>query len=347
MDNMNYVDRYVAQVGKLLPEAQRADVEKELRTLIDDMLTESFGEKESYSFEEVETVLNKLGRPEKLAASYSERPSCLIGPELYARYIKILKIVLLVSGVGVFFALCLSGMVDMAKGEELSYSGFAGWFGEALGSAYSAMIGGAFWLTVFFAAVERSPELRKKLNLDAFSIKELPEVSSSTDKIKLGEPISSIVFTSLVLILFNCAPQLIGIWCMGSDRPLTIIPFFDLGKFSAFLPLFNITLVLGILREGLRIISGKHKPWLFAVTTALNAVCIAIMGFLCTRKDIFNTSLAGSAGEWSSEIAGNAFVMRFLESFGVIFFAAVIFALVLDTVSSLVSTVKAMRIRES
>ena len=54
------IDRYVYQVGRWLPAAQRADIERELRGLIDDMLAARTDEPAK---EDVNAVLRELGHP--------------------------------------------------------------------------------------------------------------------------------------------------------------------------------------------------------------------------------------------------------------------------------------------
>ena len=76
------IDRYVYQVVRRLPQSQRADIEAELRGLIDDMLSARGGGKR----EDVIAVLRELGRPAELAFRYSGSRRSLIGPEYYDTY---------------------------------------------------------------------------------------------------------------------------------------------------------------------------------------------------------------------------------------------------------------------
>jgi hypothetical protein len=96
---MKLVDLYVAEVGARLPEKSRADIEKELRSMIEDML-EDESRKQDRSVDEamVVDVLKRLGPPQKMAASY-QPPRYLVGPELYPHFINTLRIVLSVVAV--------------------------------------------------------------------------------------------------------------------------------------------------------------------------------------------------------------------------------------------------------
>ncbi|HOV26477.1 MAG TPA: hypothetical protein PK566_09005 [Pseudobacteroides sp.] len=82
---MDLINRYVYAVTKSLPEKQREDIEKELRTLIDDMIEEN---DEPVSYEKkVEKVLLELGDPEKLADNYRGSKRYFIGPKFYEKYL--------------------------------------------------------------------------------------------------------------------------------------------------------------------------------------------------------------------------------------------------------------------
>lgn len=74
------VERYVHQVGRYLPKKERADIEKELRSLIQDQLDDRFGP--SPATTDVASVLTELGEPRQMAASY-HREQYLVGPDLY------------------------------------------------------------------------------------------------------------------------------------------------------------------------------------------------------------------------------------------------------------------------
>ncbi len=90
---MNLIERYVREIGRRLPPKNRSDIEKEIRSALEDML-EDRSKKESRAIDEEMTiqVLKEYGKPEKVAASYqSER--YLVGPQLFPTFWMIVKIV--------------------------------------------------------------------------------------------------------------------------------------------------------------------------------------------------------------------------------------------------------------
>ena len=99
-----WMERYIYQVVRRLPKAQRGEVEMELRELISDM----FEEKGS-----MEDVLAALGNPAVFAGQYRDGSRCLIGPEYYDRYVWLLKIVLICVSVTVPIVSVISGVLEL------------------------------------------------------------------------------------------------------------------------------------------------------------------------------------------------------------------------------------------
>jgi len=115
------IDRYVEEVGQNLPRRLRGDVKAEMRSSLEDSALEDSALEDSAledSVEDrsraagpapdegqvVEMLLKELGPPEKMAASYLP-PKYLIGPRLYPTFALVMKIVLVVAGVGYLIAL--------------------------------------------------------------------------------------------------------------------------------------------------------------------------------------------------------------------------------------------------
>ena len=96
---MNLIDLYAREVGYNLPEKMKADIEKEIRSLIEDNLEDESQKTGRPVDEEMQVeVLQRLGPPEKVAASYLP-PRYLIGPELYPHFLTTLRIVLVVVAI--------------------------------------------------------------------------------------------------------------------------------------------------------------------------------------------------------------------------------------------------------
>ena len=83
-----FVERYVHQVGAYLPRKERADIEAELRSQIQDQLDDRYQDTPTQA--EVEAVLAELGEPRLMAASY-QPDRYLVGPKLYPMLMLVLR----------------------------------------------------------------------------------------------------------------------------------------------------------------------------------------------------------------------------------------------------------------
>jgi hypothetical protein len=94
---MNLIDRYVAEVGKNLPLLKgREDIEKELRSTLEDMLEDRISTTGRMRDEAMEIeLLKEYGSPQQVAATYNPQPY-LIGPRLFPFFLMVLKIVITV-----------------------------------------------------------------------------------------------------------------------------------------------------------------------------------------------------------------------------------------------------------
>lgn len=102
--HQDLIERYIYAVIKTLPTRMREDVERELHSLISDMLEERCQDMPSTEHD-VLVVLTELGRPAELAAKYRpERASYLIGPGYYAAYKFLLGLVLAAVAFGLAVA---------------------------------------------------------------------------------------------------------------------------------------------------------------------------------------------------------------------------------------------------
>ncbi|MDD2575435.1 MAG: hypothetical protein PHD47_03080 [Acholeplasmataceae bacterium] len=182
----NLIDRYVYDVTKKLKEEQRAEIDKELRAHIYDMLNGDESE------DNVKKVLTNLGAPSKLASNYKE-PRYLIGPELFDDYLSVLKIVIIVFGI---IAL-ISGLIQLFKPDDNIFETFIDvLFGSIIGSLFT----GFALTTLVFAILEyRNVKLRPE-----FKVESLPQIPKTPSKKNLRvetivEIILSIVFGGLFM----------------------------------------------------------------------------------------------------------------------------------------------------
>ena len=241
---MKLIDRYAAQVGKHLPAKTREDIERELKSTLEDMLEDRSQKLGRPVDEALELeLLKEYGAPDKVAETYHSS-RYLIGPRLYPMFTFVLKIVFTVLS-----ALALVGLVV-----ALSKVGFAGReFAQTLMQTASGYVGGAITafgnIVIVFAILDRVlPDSEiKGLKTDqewdpATLLKE-----QDPDAVKRGELIGEIIFTFIALVMINFYPQILGL-SFSVDGEWFFVPMFS-DAFFRFLPWINLTFLAEIILD--------------------------------------------------------------------------------------------------
>jgi hypothetical protein len=208
---MNLINTYVSEVGRRLPNKTRADIEAEIRSILQDMLEER-SQKTGKPVDDEMTlvILKEYGAPEKVAASYlGDR--YLIGPRLYPIFMMVLRIVLMVIGIlaaiGLGIAVYQTTLTPLNALETIIKA-----IANFVASAFTALGN----VVIIFAIVEwalyRAGEkldikgLPKEKEWDPRSLTKL----SPSSQIKMGETIIEIVGCFAAIVIFNFYPQIIG-----------------------------------------------------------------------------------------------------------------------------------------
>jgi len=157
------------------------------------------------------SAIAELGDPMVLAARYSGRPLRLIGPALYPDW---KRAVIALELVVVPIVLVVIALVWLIKGEPV---------GEAVGASlwisFEVAIQLAFWITVAFAAIERSPKMRRT-SLMPWTPELLPDTSTEpTAKGVLFVAAYSAAFIAVFVVSWFVSP-----FTDASGAPIT---FFD------------------------------------------------------------------------------------------------------------------------
>lgn len=254
-----WMERYIYQVVRRLPKAQRGEVEMELRELISDM----FEEKGS-----MEDVLAALGNPAVFAGQYRDGSRCLIGPEYYDRYVWLLKIVLICVSVTVPIVSVISGVLELRNTvlPEIVYAAASVAVDAVVSTAVACMsaFGG---LTLVFAVLERQKtkwELRlahdsanRQDGRTAWTPGQLPPVPVRKAEIGRGDSAVSLVFILLLALLLIFWPQLFSVFFKDGGS-IVSVPFFNLAQWEKILPLLLIGLAAGFVDEMIRLITGFY-----------------------------------------------------------------------------------------
>jgi hypothetical protein len=279
----NWIDRYVAQVGRSLPQKKRTDIEKEIRSLIEDML-EDRSQAEGREADEAMTlaVLKEMGEPEKVAAGYLPE-KYLIGPQIYPLFMLVLKIVLLVlAGVALFGLVVSIGKEAMQPLDVLKMSGKA--FLDYTSTALQALGN----IVLVFAIIQWAwPKVKVDLHDGEWNPRELEPVEDPL-RVNRFEMLWNIIFALIGLLLFNFYSEYVGIYSntdgVWSFQPVLAEGFFD------YLPWFNAIWILTILLNVVLLRRGRWDTITRLASIGLSifiiAVCASIL--MTGPENLFN-----------------------------------------------------------
>jgi hypothetical protein len=268
---MELIDRYIYEIGENLPEKNRADIEAEIRSVLQDTLdSRSTEEGRPIDEEMVVAVLKEFGSPEKVAQSYQE-PRYLIGPRMFPIFWMVLRIVmvviLIVATVGLGVRLSQPDVLA-ADMPEMVLQAIAGLANSAL-----AALGNL----VFIFAI-----------LDYFIGKKI-QASKEWDPRKLSDkpageqvnPVGTIVeitLNAVVLLLLNFYPNLIAVyWPSGGQWASS--PIFS-EVFFRYLPFINLILLFDIVKDLLLLRQRAYTRglvWMGVVHSVLNIILVGMM----------------------------------------------------------------------
>lgn len=235
---MNLLDKYVAEVGKHLPRGQRADIEKELKSTLEDMLEER-GQAGAADEAAVIQLLKDYGEPRRVAESYSG-PRYLIGPRLYPTFELVVKIVM-----AVLFALALAGLAFSLSRSSLTGHEFLNTLGRSALDLFAGLISAFGNIVLVFAILERVLPLKEfEKDKEEWNPADLAK-EPDPDRVSFGEQIVGIFFLSLFLIVFNLYPNIIGIGFFDENHWVFISPILS-DAFFGYLPWLNVLILLQI-----------------------------------------------------------------------------------------------------
>lgn len=293
---MNLIDRYVAEVGKYLPRRNRADIEAEIRSTLEDMLDER---KQGEGPDDEATVIQLLkeyGTPRKVAESYGAK-QYLIGPRLYPTFILVSQI-----AISVLLVIMLVGLGLGLADTELTGPGFLLTVGESLLDMLGSLIAVFGNIVLVFAILERTlpaDELEKEIEeWDPAKLASEPD----PDRVKFGDQIFTILFTAAFLIVLNLYPDILGFGFRYNDEWVFISPILS-DTFFRYLPYINILGLLEIVLSIILLRQAVWQAWTRITHILLNLGNIALAGAMLrgpslvalTAGDFAGTPLADSA----------------------------------------------------
>lgn len=280
---MSLIDRYVAEVGRYLPEKDRSDIEAEIRTMVDDMLEER-GRSAAEDEKVVAETLEQIGDPKLLAARYAPPKRYLIGPEWYEGYLIVLRRVL-------FTALPIVAVVTFVLALSNSPLDFIGALGDAVARAFNIGTQILFWVTLVFVLLERSGEKPDDLpesGSRGWTVDQLPAMPRRR-QISVGESVMNIVLLLFVLIWIVLPTALA--YFQGETAP---VPFLNPDLWNFWLPLLFVIIGLTLVHELFKLRIGNWTRPLMITNVILGLATIGYILALITTQDVINPAFAAT-----------------------------------------------------
>ncbi|XID91947.1 hypothetical protein ACF3MZ_26260 [Paenibacillaceae bacterium WGS1546] len=286
---MNLIDQYVYAVVKRLPEKARADVEKELRANIEDMLPDD------YTDADVQHALLTLGNPAVLANRYRDNPRYLIGPELYGNYLYVMKVVMLVA----LFSIPVAAFTSVVT--DARYMGVYE-IAMQIVVQFALMAVQAFYIifacvTILFAILDRVDRkyVQWPFTGKPWTIQDLDEVPPPSSAIGKSGPIFLIVFSVLAGGALSLFPHLIG-WSRKDDG-WSITLLFNLDVLRAYVPALVALTAFSVILASLQLIGRRWTMRLALINAALQASSIVFVCLFLLDPHLFAESFIAIAAE--------------------------------------------------
>ena len=293
MNSLDLIDRYIAEVGKNLPKKTRLDIEAEILSAIEDMLTER-SRKTGKAVDEEMTVevLKEYGAPRKVAASYQPE-RYVIGPKLFPSFLTVLQVILPILAAIALVKMGISlGQVELTF-ENVFEAIFLG-IVNFLGMAFTALGG----ILVLFAIVQWAlPEF--KAMSEEWDPSQLPQ-ATTRNRVETGRALLEIFGAGLAVVLFNIFPQAVnlghhanGQWWIGFAAieaggawSTTILS----QAFFSYLPALTILWVLTILLDVVLFSRCCWETWTRWCAFGLKVVTIGLAGIMLAGPALVSIS---------------------------------------------------------
>jgi hypothetical protein len=282
---MTWIERYLAAVLRSIPEPKRTDVERELRSSIEDAIEERVGQGEERTAVE-RSVLESLGDPAQLAAGYTGRPTYLIGPELFPLYRKFVPRLIAIL---VPIAAIVMMVLKLAGGGE-----FADAIAAGISGAISTGINIAFWSSLTFVFLEwAGPARQARSELVAatgrWTLERLPKIS--TGRITVSEAAGEIVTVLITLGILVFVASLTTTDASGAQ-----IPLLASGFRTIWLPILLAAIAIRAVVHVMAYAAGRWTRWLAVYHALLQVAFAALLVTLALSGWIINPAFGPAVG---------------------------------------------------
>ncbi len=279
------IERYVHDVIRRLPEKDRDEVSKELKSNIYDMLPEDADENE------IKRVLRQLGSPASLAEKYRQKPRYLISPAIFDDYVRVLKWVLPLIGIMVLVIGMILGTVDAIKGGVVDWPHLiSNILSKGIAMGVSATFQALVWITAGFAIAERTGGKADRNKEQEWKIEDLPEVlPNDKGRIRLADSITELVLIVVfsVVAILMCSGTLPIVFIIQNDD-MQIRTLFSASFLASCIPAIAFMALLGVCACISKIKARRWTPFVCGAVVVNNIVSICIIIYLLNMPDLFS-----------------------------------------------------------
>jgi hypothetical protein len=248
-------DRYVWGVLRSIPEADRSELEPEIRALVADAVEARIAAGATDADAE-RAALIELGDPESLAARYADRKQSLLGPPMYGAWKRVVVPILSVVVPIVTIVDGVFGLISGATPGETIVS--------MLSTAYIVAVMILFWVTLVFALLERAGT-EMSVPAGEWTPDALADVPAP-ERLGAGELIGSVIASVIVATLIVWQQLQPPIVIDGVAEPL-----FDPALWSFWLPWFLVVTLVELVFTVVLYIRGRWTYAFATVNAALGA----------------------------------------------------------------------------
>jgi hypothetical protein len=328
---MELIERYIYAVTQRLPQSQQNDIAQELRGLIEDMLEAKVGDRE-ITKKEVEEVLFELGNPVNLAAKYRGSKRYLISPEVFEPYLIILKIVMFSIVIAMTTVFVIETIIDP--------NALLAHFIDFIVSLINVSTQAFAWITIGFGIVEyfgAFPTELKNSRHNRWNPANLPAIPDRKKKIKRVDAVAGIIFSILTLVFIIFSNHLFGVPIFENQKLVKIVPFLNIEIFAEFLPIIYLIVGVGILKDCLKLVSGKWTKKLAFNNLILNIVTLGLVAMLLQNPSILNPNFIqelSQLGVLNPETDASSIVREIWDNASIWVVVIFAFSVIVDSIAS-------------
>lgn len=276
----NWIERYLYQIEKKLPQKNKKDLIEEIKSNLYDELEATYGSIDP-SEEEIFSFLQDNGSPSKIASAYRGSDDALIGKELFPIYQLVVKIALLASLLGIFIA------TIVAVGFENQT--FLSALGSFFGGIIQATIGAVGSVTIIFAFIQRfmdPAETKLQDEFNDWNPKGLPALPEKKHQLKRSEPIVAIIFLTLLIIGFNFFS---GSFVFGyyTNTESLVIPVLNQEVFLQYLPWLNLVWGSSLIFHMILLVKNQWSTLLRLIKIGLDWAGLILFLWIVSNPALF------------------------------------------------------------